>query len=445
MKRTFLALSVLALILLVILVAGTGLGAAQVSGPVPDARPTPTPLAPVPQRVPDVPLNPEIPPLPDLVVSQIQVSPATPRIGDTVWIRVTIKNQGLYDVRLDNNFWSDLYVDPAVVPIRLGQDGVAEWPCQAAWVPAGGSYVLDTDFVFDDVKTFSLFAQVDTDGHVLESNENNNVLGPVVIRVEAADQIVHQTHEQFQLGMASSLDVSHPQGVIRPGIFVEPEVEPDVYAPDFAINDPTAIETDTGLSQVKPALTSGIYNSTHHQFVVWEDGRWGGLFNRRIYFRRSLNGVDWVDERLVDADPALNPATRTLNQVSPDLIYDPGSNRLYAVWQDERNGNYDIYFAYSANGGSTWLPHPGRGPWWRGVRRLAGSAQRQRRHLYRPLGQRRPELGAQLLCHRRSGHDGPESGGPYGRRGARIRHRLRRLGGLARPGASRGLCDVVIG
>jgi hypothetical protein len=361
MKRTFLALSCLALLLVIALIVGAGLGLAQTSGPVPDARPTPTPILPLPERQsPNVPESPDIPPLPDLIVEKIEVVPATPKIGQTVKIMVTIKNQSSHDVDPGNNFWSDVYVDPAVVPIRLGQDGVYDWGCQATWVPAGGSHILETSYVFDDVKSYSLYAQVDTDGHVLEANETNNVLGPIVVQVQAIDKIVHQTHEQFQEGMASTLDVSHPQGVIRPGIFVEPDVEPNVYTPDYAINDPTAVETDTGLSQVKPALAS---NGTGTLYVVWEDGRWGGLFNRRIYFRRSTppnSGQTWIGETLVDQDPAVNPATVTFNQVSPDLVYDSDAGRLYAVWQDGRDGDYDIYFAYSTNQGATWQPQPAR-------------------------------------------------------------------------------------
>ena len=351
MKRTFLVFTFLALALVAVLIAGAGIGVAQTGGPVQDPRPTPTPILPLPERrTPDAPGAPEIPPLPDLIVEKIEVVPALPVKGMTAVIKVTIKNVSSIDVEPGNNFWSDLYVDPAVVPIRLGQDGVWEWGCQATWVPAGGVRVLEAEYTFNEVKSYSLYAQVDTDGQVLESNEINNVLGPVVVQVKSTDRILHQTHEQFQLGMASSLDASHPYGVIRPGIFVEPDVEPDVYAPDYAINDPTAVETDTGLSQVKPALAS---DGTGKLYVVWEDGRWGGLFNRRIYFRRSLDGgLTWIDETLVDQ--ASNPATATFNQVSPDLVYDPGAGRLYAVWQDSRNGDYDIYFTYSTDSGANW-------------------------------------------------------------------------------------------
>ncbi len=365
MRRTLLALSCLALVLVVVLIVGASLGIAQPSQPVEDARPTPTPILPLPDKEPVAPESPEIPPLPDLIVDKIEVVPSTPLVGQVATIKVTIKNRAAIDVVPGNNFWSDLYVDPAVVPIQLGQDGVHEWPCQATWVPAGGFRVLEAPFIFDRVKSYSLWAQVDTDNHVQEANEYNNVTGPLIVQVLAVDQIVHQTHETFQLGMASSLDMSHPEGVIRPGIFVEPSNEapieppPSVYNPDYPVNDHTEIFTDTGVSQVKPALAST--GDGTWLFSAWEDGRHGGLFNRRIYFSRSANQAQtWADDWLLDQDPAIDPNAVSLNQVSPDLAYDAASGRLYAVWQDGRNGHYDIYFAYSTNNGLTWQPQPAR-------------------------------------------------------------------------------------
>ena len=244
MRRTFLVISFLALVLLVVLIASASLGMAQTSQPVENARPTPTPIAPPPERAPagpEGPASPEIPDLPDLIVEKIEVVPPVPIKDKQATIRVTIRNQGPADVTLvpdPNNFWSDLYVDPSEVPIQLGQNGVADWGCQASWVPAGGFYVLETTHVFTDVKTYNLWAQVDTDNHVQEANENNNVRGPVAVTVRAENTAMHQTHQDFQLGLASGLDTSHPQGVVRRGIFQMPSTEPEVYEPDEQIDHP---------------------------------------------------------------------------------------------------------------------------------------------------------------------------------------------------------------
>ncbi len=357
MRKTFLALSILALALVGALLVGVSLGVAQTGSPVANQRPTPTPDVLVPPPTSPSPASPDIPPLPDLVVESIEVEPSSPLIGQEVIINVTIKNQGVSDVPVypdPQNFWSDLYIDPAIVPIQLGQDGQWSWGCQARWVPVGGSYTLiTTTNIFTDVKTYSLYAQVDTDGHVPESNENNNVFGPVQIRVRAPNRIVQQSHEDFQMGWASGLDISHPQGVMRRGIFEEPYTEPEVYWPDVMVNDITGTMEGgellpTTVNQVKPALTS---NGNGVLYAAWEDGRNGGVFNRDIYFSRSIDGgTTWGSDVRINDDPI----DSTRNQGNPDLQYDESRGRLYAVWQDARNGNYDIYFAYSTDGGNTW-------------------------------------------------------------------------------------------
>ncbi|MGQ9599501.1 MAG: CARDB domain-containing protein [Anaerolineae bacterium] len=345
MKKMVLSFSLLVFLLLSPLAMGSSLGQIQTSHPVKDVRPTPVPDRLLPSQ--EVPASLEIPPLPDLIITNIELEPAQPYLGQEVTIRVTIANPSQWDLTPGNNFWSDLYVDPAVVPIQLGQDGVAEWPCQSWWVPAGGSSVLETTYIFDDVKVYALYAQVDTDGHVAESNENNNVFGPVHVQVLASHQVVHESHEDFQMGLASSLDISHPEGVIHPGIFVVPDNEsptaPSVYRPDVQVDHPPLPPSHpNNVNQVKPALAS---DEKGHLYAVWEDGRNGGVYNRDIFFSYSLDqGQTWSspDVRIND-DPGL-PATA--NQVSPDIVYDPSRNRLYAVWQDARNGDYDIYVGY---------------------------------------------------------------------------------------------------
>jgi hypothetical protein len=359
MKRWFLAGALAVFVVVLALALPPMFGAAQ-SGPVPDARPTPTPELPLPElREPTpVPESPQIPPLPDLVVDRIELVPPSPIIGEPVLVRVVLHNQAAWDVEPGNNFWSDFYIDPGVVPIQLGQDGVAAWPCQATWVPAGGYHTLETEVVFDDVKVFSLWAQVDTDGHVIEANEHNNVFGPYNVQVLAANQVVHGTHQDFQMGLASTLDASHSEGVLRTGLFIEPSTEPGIYSPDTQVDSPPPPppqDFKINVNQVKPSMASDDQGAL---FAVWEDGRNGSVFNRDIYFARSLDGgLTWSNDLRVNDDPLGDDA----NQVSPSLAYDLGRGRLYAVWQDEREltqqDTYDIYFAYSDDMGATWSPN----------------------------------------------------------------------------------------
>lgn len=349
MRKSSLTLVCVALVLAGVWVLGSSLGLAQANQVVQDPRPTPTPNIPVP--VGAVP-SPETPSMPDLVVEQIQVVPASPIINEPATIYVTIANHGSDDVGLTNNFYTDLYIDPSIVPIQLGQDGEWSWGCQGWWFPAGASYTLSTTWTFNDVKVYALYAQVDTDAFVPEENENNNVFGPVQIMVEAPDQILHQTHQDFQMGLASGLDISHPQGVMRLGIFDEPYSEPGVYTPDNMINSTTGTGP-TNVNQVNPSLTG---NGDGTLFAVWEDGRNGGVFNRDIYFAYSNNeGDTWIE-----SDDPINDDWNQpdhANQVSPDLAYDSARGLLYAVWQDGRDGNFDIYFAYSTSPWTSWSPN----------------------------------------------------------------------------------------
>ena len=274
MRRVLLALSCLALVILVALVLASGLGAAQDSQSVEGARPRPTPDGTV---LPDHGvLSPDVPAGPDLVVESITVEPAVPVFNEPALIRVTIKNQGAVNGPVTATFYTDLYIDPSITPIELRQDGDHAWGCQLWWVPAGESYTLEWTYVFTDVKPYRLYAQVDTDATVQETNEDNNVFGPVRVDVVSPNIFVLQTHEDFQMGMASNLDLSHPDGVIRRGIFVEPHTEPEVYRPDAMINDVTGTWTVpysyTTVMQVKPALTG---DGSGTLFAVWEDGRNG--------------------------------------------------------------------------------------------------------------------------------------------------------------------------
>ncbi len=349
MRKAMLAAVFLTLMLLGASILGSTLGAAHSVQIDKTPRPSPTPDGLAPDTSP---ASPETPILPDLIVEDVWVSPATPLIGEEATIYVVIKNQGPLDVPLDppQNFYTDLYVDPAIVPIQLFQAGVYAWGCQAHWVPSGGSYLLQTTYVFTSVKNYVLYAQIDTDAQVPEQNESNNVFGPFQVEVRAPNRVQHQTHTDFQMGVASSLDISHPDGVIRRGIFLEPFTEPEVYYPDWKVDDPPAPPSHpNNVNQVKPALTG---NGSGTLYAVWEDGRNGGVFDRDIYFSRSTDGgMTWTspDVRVND-----DSTSDTANQVSPDIAYDESRDRIYAVWQDARNGDYDIYFAYSDDNGDNW-------------------------------------------------------------------------------------------
>ncbi|MCK5270465.1 MAG: hypothetical protein KAJ46_06755, partial [Sedimentisphaerales bacterium] len=78
-------------------------------------------------------------------------------------------------------------------------------------------------------------------------------------------------------------------------------------------------------------------------YLAWQDNRRG---NWDIYFSRSLDGVYWSAAVLViDSDA---------NQTVPAIAVDHQSPpRVYIAWQDDRENNQDIFVAASNNGFTT--------------------------------------------------------------------------------------------
>lgn len=76
--------------------------------------------------------------------------------------------------------------------------------------------------------------------------------------------------------------------------------------------------------------------------IVWQDIRDG---NFEIYYIRSPdNGVTWGDETRLTDD--------TADSWFPSIA--SSGNSLYMVWQDSRDGNAEIYYKSSADNGQTW-------------------------------------------------------------------------------------------
>lgn len=87
-------------------------------------------------------------------------------------------------------------------------------------------------------------------------------------------------------------------------------------------------------------------------YVAWHDMRNG---KADIYVNVSSNyGKTWLASPLrLDGD-AVGAADSRYVRVSAV------NNKAYVVWQDDRNGKYDIYINFTTNGGTTWLKKPVR-------------------------------------------------------------------------------------
>jgi hypothetical protein len=81
-------------------------------------------------------------------------------------------------------------------------------------------------------------------------------------------------------------------------------------------------------------------------YAAWEDLRNG---NWDIYITKSIDdGDSWVAP---DVPLSSGPG----NQTYPSIVVD-SQGTIHAVWQDDRNGDKDIYYANSTDFGLTWSP-----------------------------------------------------------------------------------------
>ena len=119
------------------------------------------------------------PDLPDLVITGITLIPAAPAAGQTVTVRVTVQNQGPRPVAFGNNFYVDFYVNRQPQPLLPGE---LTWGAQGSWFGVGQSRTFEGTYIFSG-GVHQLYAQVDTDNTVAESNEGNNVYGPQPLTV----------------------------------------------------------------------------------------------------------------------------------------------------------------------------------------------------------------------------------------------------------------------
>jgi hypothetical protein len=356
---------------ILLLLLGRGIGSIVSAEP---PRPTPTPL-------PSHPMGSEILPqgvrdkFPDLIVESISTTPAQPIVDHETIIQVTIRNQGEQDVGSGNNFFVDLYMDPEAppeegCPLQEGTIGDQWWGVQGDWMASGTSYVLTTEWVFTDTRAYHLFVQVDTGCSVVETDEYNNVEGPYEVSGTTDRCFRQDSHADFQYGF-SNLDISHPDGMLYlsgayaaaapiDSIAGTPALDhrPDVMVNDITYTLPLATQaiTDTA-RQEAPAIVNGEGDAL---YMAWEDGRNGQIYSKDIYFAYSLDGgQSWSDDIRVNQEPI----TATANQGSPALAFHSGSlpmtptvpiTAVYAIWEDSRGGNYDIYLARSSDGGRTW-------------------------------------------------------------------------------------------
>jgi len=127
----------------------------------------------------------------------------------------------------------------------------------------------------------------------------------------------------------------------------------DVYAQKFASsgiaiwpNDLMIPTQATSSDQLSPSTAIDI-DSLDKVYVVWADDRNGDY---DIYAQK----YDIDGNALWANDVKLNSDTGSADQTQPAIAID-SNNDFFVVWADERNGNQDIYGQkFNSNGSSTW-------------------------------------------------------------------------------------------
>ena len=76
--------------------------------------------------------------------------------------------------------------------------------------------------------------------------------------------------------------------------------------------------------------------------VVWNDNRDG---NPEIYYKRSTNnGINWESDVRLTNDPA----------VSSEAVISAEGQLVNVIWRDTRDGSHEIFYKRSTDGGATW-------------------------------------------------------------------------------------------
>ena len=114
-------------------------------------------------------------------------------------------------------------------------------------------------------------------------------------------------------------------------VFSLPNATPPGWTDDMRLTCDSA-------NSICPAIATDS-NGIH---VVWKDNR-AGIY--QIYYKRSNNGGNtWIGDVKLVNDPA--------GSSFPDIVTD--SNGIHVVWVDYRDGNSEIYYKKSSDGGNTW-------------------------------------------------------------------------------------------
>jgi hypothetical protein len=113
----------------------------------------------------------------DLRVISIVLNPDIPRLNEPVTVTVTFRNYGTTDA---GEFWLDWYANLASAPLAGAIGNRYE---RISGLAAGTTDTMVKTYTYTSVGDIAMYAQIDTNNEVTETNETNNVYGAVRARV----------------------------------------------------------------------------------------------------------------------------------------------------------------------------------------------------------------------------------------------------------------------
>jgi CARDB/Thrombospondin type 3 repeat len=117
---------------------------------------------------------------PDLRISAFSLDPPEPIENQVVTVSITVVNSGDGGTGDFGEFWVDFYADRASAP---GQNLLGDDFCDMDPMAAASTAVCEVSHIYDSPGPHNMWIQADTDADISESNESNNVVGPIAVSV----------------------------------------------------------------------------------------------------------------------------------------------------------------------------------------------------------------------------------------------------------------------
>jgi hypothetical protein len=151
--------------------------------------------------------------MPDLIISSVAPDPISATLSQEIALGVTIENIGDEAV-MDLEFRVDIYRDSDTAPETTDHGDIYRMvdylgPDECETIPITISY--------DSAGVYQLWVQVDTDNTVVESNEDNNVYGPVSVTVLYPELSPHLRADKTEVSVGELVTFSNlTTGGVRP-------------------------------------------------------------------------------------------------------------------------------------------------------------------------------------------------------------------------------------